>query len=222
MSLKTDLQAEVAEIYKEQWTRRDGQVIPEDVDVKLSNDGVDLEATILYADLADSTKLVDNYKDWFAGEQYKAFLRCATKIIKAEGGHIRSYDGDRVMGVFIGDSKNSDAAKCALKINWAVKNIIEPAKKKQYPNTSYVMKHVVGIDTSKVVAARAGIRGANDLVWVGRSANYAAKLCAMSESYPTWITGRVYDKLNQKSKYSNGTNMWTEDEWAEMDGLRIY
>ena len=33
----------------------------------------------------------------------------------------------------------------------------------------------LGIDTSKLFVARTGIRKSNDLVWVGRAANYAAK-----------------------------------------------
>ncbi|WP_377806549.1 hypothetical protein ABNQ38_07740 (plasmid) [Azospirillum sp. A29] len=222
MALKDDLETEVAKVYKDKWERRDGQVVPEDADLKLGNDGVDLEATVLYADLADSTKLVDNYKDWFSAENYKTFLLCASKIIRAEGGVIRAFDGDRVMGIFIGDSKNTSAVRCGLKINWAVKNIIEPAKKKQYENTKYVMKHVVGIDASKIMAARTGIRGSNDLVWVGKAANYAAKLAAMSEEYPTWITHRVYDNLGDSAKYSSGTNMWEERKWAAMNEMRIY
>lgn len=221
MGLKEDLQTEVADIYKLEWSRRAGQKVPEDVDIKLVNDGVELEATILYADLADSTPLVDNFKDWFAGEQYKAFLLCASKIIRSEGGHIRSYDGDRVMGIFVGDVKSTTAVRCALKINWAVQNIIEPAKAKQY-NTTYAMKHVVGVDTSKLLAARAGIRGSNDLVWLGRSANYAAKLAALPESHQTWITHRVYDVMKEPVKLSNGKNMWEERKWTTMNNMRIY
>jgi class 3 adenylate cyclase len=222
MSLKEDLESEIAGIFSAAWSRRDGQKVPEDTDIKLGNDGVDLEAAVLYADLADSTKLVDNYQDEFAAEMYKAFLRCSAKIIRSEGGHIRSYDGDRVMGIFIGDSKNSAAARTGLKINWAVKNIIEPKKKKQYPNTNYTMKHVVGIDSTKLMACRAGIRGANDLFWLGKSANYAAKLSAMDEAYATWITKRVYDQLNDGSKYADGVNMWSEVNWTAMNNSKIY
>jgi len=29
--------------------------------------------------------------------------------------------------------------------------------------------------------ARVGVREDNDIVWIGRAANYAAKLCALSE-----------------------------------------
>ena len=157
-------------IFRSVWTERDGQVVPDDTSVKLGNDAVKLDATVLYADMADSTKLVDAYKPAFAAEIYKTFLLTAARIIKFEGGEITAYDGDRVMAVFIGNSKNTSAARAALKINWAAKNIVQPALKAQYQHETYQLKHVVGIDTSKLFAAKTGVRGANDLVWVGRAA----------------------------------------------------
>lgn len=222
MGFRADLEADVRKIYSEQWSRRDGHKVPEDVDLRAGNDAVDLEATILYTDLDESTRLVDNYKDWFAAENYKAFLQCATKIIRSEGGHIRSFDGDRVMGVFIGGSKNTFAVRCALKINYAVKQIIQPKLKNQYPNTKYVMRHVTGIDMSKVMVAKAGIRNSNDLVWIGRAANHAAKLSAMSASYPTWISGTVYDAIHDDVKYSDGKNMWEQRKWTAQNNRRIF
>ncbi len=75
------------------------------------------------------------------------------------------------MAVFIGNAKNSSAARAALKINFARLHIIHPALKAQYPKTTYELKYVVGVDTSQLFVARTGIRGANDLVWVGRAAN---------------------------------------------------
>ncbi|KAA8610938.1 adenylate/guanylate cyclase domain-containing protein [Salipiger aestuarii] len=223
MGLKADLEADVKKIYSDQWSRRDGRKVPEDVDLKSGNDAVDIEVTILYADLDESTKLVDNYKDWFAAKNYKTFLQCATKIIRSEGGHIRSFDGDRVMGVFFGNTKNTDAVRCGLKINWAVKNIIQPKLKKQYENTKYVMRHVVGIDTSKVMVAKAGIRNSNDLVWIGRSPNHAAKLSALSPDTPTWITDKVYDTMLDKTKIgSDGKNMWQKRQWTAQNNRIVY
>lgn len=222
MTFKGDLTTKVRGIYKEKWETRDGQVVPKDSDLKLSNNGVYLDATILYADLDESTNLAKNYKKWFAAEQYKAFLWCATKTIRAEGGHVRSFDGDRVMGIFVGDSKNTSAVKAGLKINWVVKNIIEVEKKKQYPNTKYKMRHVVGIDTSQILASRSGIRGSNDIVWVGNAANYAAKLSSLSANYPTWITYRIYDNIHKSVKYADNKNMWEPMSWTSMNNLAIY
>lgn len=222
MALKDELEKEVDTVFKTQWTTRDGTVVPDDTSIKLGNDAVKLEATVLYADLADSTKLVDGYKPLFAAEIYKTFLHCAGKIIRAEGGTITAYDGDRIMAVFIGGSKNSNAARCALKINWTAKNLIQPAIQKQYPSNKYVLKHVCGIDTSTVWVAKTGVRGANDLVWVGRAPNYAAKLAALDDAKATWITKAVYDRLSTESKYSGDKDMWVKHTWNTMNGIEIY
>lgn len=222
MALIDDLKKDVEQIFKSVWTTREATVVPEPVNIKLGNDAVELEGAVLYADLAASTVLVDSYKPLFAAEVYKTYLHCAAKIISAEGGHITAYDGDRIMAVYLGDSKNTSAAKTALKINYAVKQIINPALKKQYPNSSYEVRQTVGIDTSKLTVARTGIRGSNDLVWVGRAANYAAKLAALSSSCPSRITGDVYDQLNEVAKSTDGSSMWVRTSWADMNFMTVY
>src|SRR5271155_2876173 len=99
MGLKDDLQTEVATIFRSVWSERDGTVVPEDNSIKLSNDGVNLDAVVLYADMADSTALVNAQTKTFAAEIYKTFLHCACKIITSEDGVVTAYDGDRIMAV---------------------------------------------------------------------------------------------------------------------------
>lgn len=48
MALKDDLEAQVSDIFKAQWTERNGQVVPGDTSLKLGNDAVKLKATVLY------------------------------------------------------------------------------------------------------------------------------------------------------------------------------
>lgn len=62
-----------------------------------------------------------------AAEVYKTYLRCASQIIRDEGGTITAYDGDRVMAVFAGENKDTTAVRTALKINHAVQLILRPA-----------------------------------------------------------------------------------------------
>jgi class 3 adenylate cyclase len=174
------------------------------------------------ADLSYSTKLVDGYKWYFAAEIYKAFLHCSAKIIRDEGGEITAYDGDRIMAIFVGSTKNTDAVRSALKINYAKGQVINPALRKQYPTGSYQVKHVVGIDLSELHAARTGVRGDNDLVWVGRAANHAAKLSSLSPDYPTWITEDVYKAMLGSVRVSGETNMWEPRQWTEMGKKRVY
>lgn len=222
MGLKEELQKEVAAIFRKVWTERDGNVVPKDDSITLENDAVNLEATVLYADMADSTKLVDQKTKTFAAEIYKTYLHCAAKIIRSEDGDITAYDGDRIMAVYLGNSKNTAAVRTALKINYVVQEIITPAMKAQYQNTAYMPTQVIGVDTSKLFVAKTGVRGANDLVWVGRAANYAAKLTMLPSSYPTYITESVYDKMNNQVKTSNGISMWEATTWNTFNNQRIY
>ncbi len=224
MGLKEDLEKEVAEIFRYQWTERDGENVPDPENLSLGNDAVKLNTTVLYADMADSTNLVDTQSASFAAEVYKAYLICAARIIRAEGGAITAYDGDRVMAVFIGGYKNSTAARTALKINKAVVDIINPALEKQYPNKTYRVRHHIGIDTSPLYVCRVGIRNNNDPVWVGRASNHAAKLCAIQEYNTVFITDDVYKKLHEDSKYGGDPRrlMWTERQWTQMNNQRVY
>src|SRR5260370_42389295 len=133
MGLADDLKEEVKEIVSNSWEVTEAQVVPDPESLKLSNDARHFErATILYADLSGSTSLVDNHKWQVAGKIYKSYLACAARIIRSLDGEITAYDGDRVMAVFIGKRQTSNAAKCALQINWAVKKIVNPALKAQY------------------------------------------------------------------------------------------
>ncbi len=223
MNLK-ELIAEADATFKAKWETRDGQKVPQPEEIGLEgNNAVNLDATVLYADMADSTGLVDGYKPMFAAEIYKTYLAGTSRIIRETGGEITAFDGDRVMAVFIGSNKNTSAAKTALRINAYVTEL-NSAIKAAYSNTAYTLRQSVGIDTSKLLVARTGLRKYNDLVWVGRAANYAAKLCSLGDTtYPTHITEDVFTKLAEEAKYGGDSRklMWEKVIWNKT-GAVIY
>lgn len=221
-SFTKELVSEVSEILKTSWETRDGYVVPEPENVQLGNDAVKTDGTVLYADMADSTNLVNNYPGAFAAKVFKSYLISACRIIRKNDGVITAFDGDRVMAVFIGDYKNTSATLCALQINYAVLQILNPQLQKEYPKTAagFQLKHAVGIDAGELFVARTGIRGSNDLVWVGSPANFAAKMSSLrEENYASWITDSVYKKINKSAKFSNNQNMWETRGWL---GRTIY
>jgi class 3 adenylate cyclase len=225
MALAEDLNAEVVKILRESWTPREGRQVPDTPDIKLGNDAVKLTGTVLYADLADSTGLVEKFPTKFAAEVYKTYLACACRIIAAEGGVITAFDGDRVMAVFLGDSKNTAAMRTALKINWAVLEVVNPRIRDVYPNTpkDFAVRQAVGIDTSDLFVARTGIRGSNDLVWVGTAANLAAKLCSLREgNFASWCTAAVFANAADAAKISEGRSMWESRPWPARPGATVY
>ena len=222
MTLADDLRAEVRKIFQERWTTASRGAVPESVDLELRNDAVTVHGAVLYADLDGSTALVDTKKPQFAAEIYRTYLVCAARIIESDKGTITAYDGDRIMAVYTGKNRHSKAVRSALKINFAVKEIINPAVAELYPDAGYQVRQSVGIDASELLVARTGIRRANDLVWVGRAANHAAKLSARSGPV-TQITSEVYDRLDQALKYGeNRQSAWGSSTANEIGNRKIY
>jgi class 3 adenylate cyclase len=111
-----------------------------------------------------------------------------------------------------------------LQINYVVSQIINPKLKTRYSDQNYQIRQVVGIDTSKLFVARTGIRGTNDLVWVGRAANYAAKLSNINEpGYSSYITDDVFQLMLDEAKYGGTENflMWESRRFDKL-GINIH
>jgi adenylate cyclase len=216
MSLLDDLTQETDAIVRAAWEYRDGTVVPETSDLALGNEAVELEATFLYADLADSTELAIGTPE-IAAEVFKAYLMGTTRIVRSLRGEVRSFDGDRVMAVFLEGAKNTAAAEAALKINYFFSNILRPAFTSFYVSRSLSLKQTVGVDTSEVRVVRSGIRNNNDLVWVGRAPNIAAKLSSIREDgFASYISKTVFDAMLDDSKYGGNPRrlMWESRTWA--------
>jgi adenylate cyclase len=223
MSIKDDLSNQVLRIIQQSWDVRDGRTVPANDDVALEGEGVRLDATVLYADLAQSSKLATDFQQRTAGKVIQIFLKCMCRLITEHNGTITSFDGDRVMGIFLGETKNTDAAKCALKMNYATSNIIEPKVKDYFTSVKdagFSISHCVGVDTSAVMAVRAGQRGSNDLVWIGRAPNLAAKLSEIREGlYHSYITEDVFSRLNDSAKFGGKDQklMWEQGSFHYND-----
>ena len=211
MTFREDLADKVAEISAGNWDVTGGRVVPELRAISLGNVGKALSACVLYADLSGSTEIVDRMKPESAAECYKAFLHCASKLITKNDGVIEAYDGDRVMGVFLGDRKETRAVVAALQLHAAMKEIVNPQFHRRYRDHRD-LRYTVGIDAGDVLVCKAGVRGDSDLIWVGSAANYAAKLTSfrgLDHEYPTRITGRVFALIEPWVKvWVGGGNAW--------------
>jgi class 3 adenylate cyclase len=223
MTLKDDLAKFCEETFFTRWEVKEKSVIPVPSDLRLSNDAGHFSSlVILYADLNGSTKMVDG-KTWeFSAEIYKTYLHCAAKIIKSEGGTITAYDGDRIMAVFDGGTKNTSAVRAAMKITWSINNIISPKMEAMYHN-GFKLLHSVGIDSSPINVARIGVRNDNDLVWVGPAANHAAKMTAIPfDGNVVWIGSDVYRNMLPEACLAGGVNMWNSYYWMDMQRSIYY
>jgi adenylate cyclase len=228
LGLSDEVNEAVSSILNQSWDIRDGRIVP-DTEVALNGGAVRLDATVLYADLVQSSRLATEFQQKTAAKVIQIFLKCMCKLLTAYDAKITAFDGDRIMGIFLGESKNTNAATCALKMNYVTTKIIEPKVKEYFVSlkeSEFGISHCVGIDTSRIMAVRAGQRGDNDLVWVGRAPNLAAKLSEIRDNdYHTYISEEVFSMLNDSAKLGGKDNrlMWEKCDWKFLgDPITVY
>jgi len=207
-----DVTAAVRDVVETPFSTRVGIVVPESQDVALQNGAVQVDATYLYADLADSSKAAQVLKQEVTAKIIRAYLNAATRVLRHYNGAIRSFDGDRVMAVFLGTMKNTNAARAALGINWAVEKVVRPKINTQWTDLKdyWALNHGVGIATGNALMVRGGVRNNNDLVSIGEAPNVAAKLSELRGTPSTYVTYAVHGALEPVAREFNGQNMWID------------
>jgi adenylate cyclase len=98
-------------------------------------------------------------------------------------------------------------------MNHVVTKTLRPTAEEKFPSLQskgFIIDHCVGIASSEVLVVRGGVRGSNDLVFVGSAPNIAAKLSELRKSpWRTYVTWQIYNGLRGDCKVTDGTNMWT-------------
>lgn len=221
MSISSDVVDGVNGVLTPPWSNRIGSVVPTTDNIVLRDGSVTLDATYLYADLANSSALGQNVKPEVAAKIIRCYLNAATRILTYYGGEIRSFDGDRVMAIFVGNAKNSSAVRSGLALNWAVREVLDAAIKSQWSDiTNYwLCHHGVGIDTGEALLVRGGVRNNNDLISIGAAPNVAAKLSALRHQSDIYITAAVYQNMqHDRIIAADGRNMWTQLNPLQLTG----
>lgn len=192
--------------------------VPETDDIVLRNGGKLVDATYLYADLAGSSKMAQQLTKEAAAKVIKAYVNTSTRILRHKGGEIRSFDGDRVMAIFMGADKEDRAVRAAMGIHWAVQEVIPAAIKKRYsdPEKFPTIAHGIGIDSGEALIIRGGIRDNNDLISIGAAPNIAAKLSDIRDYRGSiFVTNSVKDVLSDDYlRYDGWREVWTRLGWG--------
>lgn len=212
MTFKDDLVAARNRIVASDFAVRNGQVVPETSNVGYDQ-AVKLSAAYLYADMVDSSGLVAISPRKTVGKVLRLYLDLSVRIIRRNDGHIRSFDGDRVMGVFVGSGRVDGAVKAAMQIKWACINLIQPTIDSKYESVrdaKWKVRTGCGIASGDVLIIRGGVRrSSSDLVSIGLAPNFAAKLSDMRDGdHSIRIGSGTYGDLSDNTKYSKGRNMW--------------
>jgi adenylate cyclase len=213
----------IESILADSWTPRRGVAVPQVDAVNLSNDIVQIDGAVLFADLAHSTVLVRDHVPQFAAQVIKVFLAVCSRAIRRYDGDIRSFDGDRVMGVFTGNNYIENATRAALLINGLMINSAIPKLMRRWNfNTLYRIAYGCGVDFGQIHVIKAGIRSYNDLVFLGMPTINAAKLAQERHlGLPVLITKNIFSQIQGTALWrtDSGQPAWRPSYSAKVKGL---
>jgi len=172
------------------------------------------EMTTFSIDLRKSSQLLFDHQNQTTGKIHKAFLTATAKTIQYFGGEIRDFQGDSILAFWKGKNKPDiqAAVRAALAIKWLLSKRL-----KNYFQKYTELNYGIGIDNGDIYVVRAGIKrnpNNNDLVYIGKSVNFAVAIANKAENPNNIeISPIVYNNLNDdlwyaNDKLGNKVNMW--------------
>ncbi|MFH1804993.1 MAG: adenylate/guanylate cyclase domain-containing protein [Pseudomonadota bacterium] len=164
-----------------------GQYVPPAVaEVLISERGalapVEREATVLFADLADFTKLTEKIGPKGIVEVLNTYFDAVSQIITRHNGVITQFQGDAVLATFNVPVEDSDHAGCALR---AGRDICDLVAQRDFAGIQ--IRTRVGICTGMVIAGSVGGGGRQNYTVHGDTVNLAARLEGMNKELGTDI-----------------------------------
>ncbi|MBF4622367.1 adenylate/guanylate cyclase domain-containing protein [Clavibacter sp. VKM Ac-2542] len=212
MGIDSEIQAALGSLSGDLWNVKQPTDVPKTEDIVLRDGAAIVNATYLYADLANSSTLAQKLDAETAARVIRMYLNMSVRVLRHKGGHIRSFDGDRVMAVFMGDSKNTNAFRAAMAINYYVAKVIPEYLRLSLPavgKAGWGLKHGIGIDSGQSFMVRGGVRDNNDLISIGSAPNVAAKLADIRDLEPIHISNRALNKVKESvRRHADGRNRY--------------
>lgn len=183
----------------------------------------------VYIDLASSTKINIQENQKLAAHIFDSYIKATVKIFKEYQCKYIDIQGDGAFALFDGDDRINRAIVAAVTIKTLLSR-----------NTDYFSKFVssrlsstnlslrIGIHQGNVLAKKAGIRGENEIIWLGDAVSVASKICNLKiykdnnfKSDTIRISNTIYQNItNQHLLMSCGcggtvTNLWEEYTFTE-------
>jgi adenylate cyclase len=133
------------------------------------------QATVLFADIADSTKMAERLGARLFGESLQRYYEDMTQIVSDHKGFLEKYLGDGVMAVFGMEDGNSRPEHCAVRAGLAMLDFVES----EYDHRDGIQIGV-GINSGPVVAGYVRTRDRVDFTILGDTVNVAHGLQSLA------------------------------------------
>lgn len=219
--MKSAIEEKVTEIIDNYFDVEDISSVPnlEDSRLTFGNKGLRFEATVLYIDMRESTKILNKHNRTTVAKLHMVYFHTIVKIATSLGGEVRSFNGDGMLVFFQGTSKKSlsNAVTAAMKMKYMLTQDESKVKKKL--ETYSALNFGIGLDDGKILCTKVGISGTNnrDLVWVGNPVNKSVKIGdKLQAPNHIGISSYVYNNLIDEVKFHTTKDSWGNEQKIDM------
>ena len=135
-----------------------------------SEEGVDIEVSILFCDVRDFTEFAADASPQEVVAALNRLFEVIVPIIAKNGGHVDKFEGDGLMAVFGAPESFGDHA------DRAVRTACEIARRVNHQGEAGELRVGVGVNSGSVVAGSIGGGGRLDFSVIGNAVNLAARV----------------------------------------------
>lgn len=184
----------------ESYTRSETSSIPKKNDLTFANTVKKIKhAKVFYIDMRKSRKILTDATDFWSVKIHKAFLQAVIHCVEKRGGHIRSFNGDGILGFFIDDMNDYPASR-AVRTAMDIKGFVKKINEILVANDKNEIDFGIGIAQGEINAAKSGKAGDDqtkqDLVWIGLALYVAVELSELGESPKNiWISDNIFNSV---------------------------
>jgi class 3 adenylate cyclase len=174
------------------------------IDKLTFTNGFYVNATALFVDIRDSSKLIDAHNRPALAKIYRSFI---SEVIAIMNGNLNckfiNIDGDCVSGVY--ETLKKVDIDSAFSDAYTISSLIDILNCKLKKKKITEINIGIGMDYGRLLLIKAGFSGSglNEVAWMGNALNTAAKLCNKANkehSYEILVSSVINENLNDHNK----------------------
>lgn len=196
----TQLKNELADIKRQINKTENISRIPNEQDISKKKNAKNLQCSVMFVDMRNSTKMQDANGRNNMLKIYKMFAKLVTRAVEENDGKVMQIVGDGLLCLFINKSKNSGqhAIDAVRSINTYIKESYNPIVEPDWK-----IKCGMGVCSGHILITRIGTRGKNkccQLAFPSSVTNYASKCCENAGENEVVLDESTYEQIDAVDK----------------------
>lgn len=174
--------------------------IPSENEISKKSKVKNLQCSIMFVDMRNSTKMQDTTGRKNMVKIYKMFARLVVKAVEDWGGKVMQIVGDGMLCLFINDNENSgqNAVNAYISTNTYIKNVYN-----KIVDDDWAIECGFGICSGHLYITKTGVRGKDkcaQVVYPSSITNYASKFCDLAHGGSLLLDEETYKQLDKETK----------------------